>query len=154
MEAAMAVTTTTTTSKRPSAASRHTGYVISVLVNAAVLYVLYVEPGWRELPILTDDTPRVLGLLSLSLMVTIVSNLIYLVDDPRSLVTFGGLVSMVVGLAMLAQVWRVFPFDFADTPTNWALVVRVVLVVSIIGCAIGLIVQVGTLIRITTGRAW
>lgn len=140
--------TVTTTSKRPSTASRRTGYLIGALINAAVLYVLFVEPGWRELPVLTEDTTRVLGLFSLSLAVTIAGNLIYLVNDAKWVVALGGAVMMVVGIAMLTQIWRVFPFDFSDTPVNWALIARVVLVVSITGCVIGLIVQFVTLIRL------
>ena len=69
---------------------RRAGYVAAVVVNAALLFVLNVQPGWQALPFLTSATDHVLGLVNLSLAAGLAANLVYLAHDPpwvKSLVT-------------------------------------------------------------------
>lgn len=141
-----------TSPKRPSTASRRAGYVVSAVINTAVLYVIFAEPGWRALPILTDDTTRVLGLVALSGVVGICCNVLYLAADPRWLVALGGIATTGVGLVVLWRIWSVFPFDFGAWSGAWPLVARTLLLVAIIGSVIGVLVQVVTLVR-AIGRA-
>ena len=65
---------TTTEAKRPSTASRRAGYAVAVAINAAMLWLIHVWPGWDALPFLTADFEAVLWLVDVSLVVTIVVN--------------------------------------------------------------------------------
>ncbi|MGH3334112.1 MAG: hypothetical protein ACRDPJ_22685 [Nocardioidaceae bacterium] len=125
--------------KRPSAASRRFGYVVAVLVDAVLLYAANVWPGWEAVPVLTGETRLVMGLVNASIVVSLTANVVYLVRDPPWLKAMGDLLTTAVGFVALLRIWRVFPFDFGDTTFDWTLVVRIVLVVAIVGSAIGIV---------------
>jgi hypothetical protein len=138
--------TVTTPARHQSVASR-VGYLIAAAVTAAVLYLINVSPGWEAVPFLTADTRQLLGLVNASLIVGLAFNLAYALTDPPWLKALGGLVTTGIGLAVLVRIWRVFPFDFDAYSFNWALLTRTVLVVAIVGSAIGIIAQFVTLVR-------
>jgi hypothetical protein len=126
--------------RRQPVGSRRTGYLVAAAINVLLVYAAYAWPGWREVPFLTEDTPRVLWLVALSLLLTAAFNVLYVAYDPPRLVAFGSLVCAAVALVATVRIWQVFPFEFA-TSFDWALVVRTVLVVAIAGTAISMIVQ-------------
>lgn len=142
--------TTTAPSRTRSRAGRRSGHLAAVIVNAVLLYAIHTWPGWSALPFLTDQTPRVLGLVTLSVVAGLVANVLYLVRDPLWLTATGELAITAVGLAATLRVWAVFPLDFHD-PSSWPIVARVLLAVAIVGSVIGLLVQLGTLVRVLAG---
>lgn len=134
----------------PSVASRRTGYLVGAAVNGLLLYLVYVRPGWRAVPFLTDSTTQVLPLVTASMVAGIAANLLYLAWDGRRLRALGELATSAIGLAALARFWQVFPFDFGDQAAggaDWALVARTVLAVAIAGTAIAVGVQLVSLLR-------
>ena len=145
------MTLTETASKRPAVGDRRVGYVVAVLVNAAVLYAVNVWPGWQALPFLTEDMRLVLGLVNASVLVSIVANMVYFVADPRWLKALGDIVTTAVGIAALVRMWQVFPFDFSGSSFDWALVVRVAMGVAIGGSAIALVVAFVSFVK-SVGR--
>jgi hypothetical protein len=128
---------------RNATPARRLGYVIGALVNLALLFAINVWPGWDSVPVLTDETPRVLGLLNLSLILSALANLVYIVYDPRWFVALTGVVTAAVGLLVLIRIWMVFPFTFSafSTGADWGQVARIVLVVALLGAVAGLVVQ-------------
>jgi hypothetical protein len=98
-------------------------------------------------PVLTEETTRVLGLLTVSLVASIVANVVYLVTDRPTVKATGELVTTGIGIAVLVRVWQVFPFDFSDYEFNWPFVVRLVLAVALVGAALGALIQLVALIR-------
>jgi hypothetical protein len=141
------MTLTETASKRPAVGDRRVGYVVAVLVNAAVLYAVNVWPGWQALPFLTEDMRLVLGLVNASMLVSIVANMVYFVADPRWLKALGDIVTTAVGIAALVRMWQVFPFDFSGSSFDWALVVRVAMGIAIGGSAIALVVALVSFVK-------
>jgi hypothetical protein len=140
-------------SPRPGTLSRRIGYGIAILVNLVLLVLVNGVPGWRAVRFLTEDTADVLVLIDLSLIVGILANLANVVFDRRSVRAVGEIVSSAVTLAMLVQLWNVFPFDFSDPAVDWALVARTVIGFAIAGCVLSIIVQAVVLIRIAMRRA-
>jgi hypothetical protein len=126
--------------RRPSRASRGVGYAVAVAVNLLMLYLINIWPGWHAVPFLTDDFVQVLYLVNLSLVVSAAVNVLYLGYDARWFVALGGLATTGVGLVVLTRIWQVFPFDFSSG-SNWALVVRVLLVLAMVGSGVALVVQ-------------
>jgi hypothetical protein len=55
----------TATPRGRSVSTRRVGYFLAVVINVMMLDTIHVWPGWRELPILTEDMSRVLGLITL-----------------------------------------------------------------------------------------
>jgi len=131
--------------------ARRAGYVVAVAVNAVLLYLINGRPGWEALPFLTADMAKALPLINLSLVAGIAVNLVYVIRDPRWLVAAGGVVTTGVGLAALARLWQVFPFDFA-AGSPWVTIARVLLLLGMAGSVIGLVVQIVALGRAVAGR--
>ena len=142
----------TAPARRSSAGARRTGYAVAVAFNVAVPYLVFVRPGWQAVPFLTDDTRRLLGLVAVSMVAGVAANLVYLARDPPVVKASGDLLTTGIALVVLAGIWRVFPFDFAGYAFDWAVLVRVVLVVAIVGTTVGLLAQLGILVRALNGR--
>ncbi len=143
--------TVTAQTRRPSLPARRAGYLVGAVVTAVGLVLVNVWPGWEVLPFLTGETAELVGWVNLAMVVGTVANLTYAVSDPRWLTALGGLVTTGVGIVAIVQTWRVFPFEFSGS-FDWALVLRVLLAVALVGSVIGMIVQLVTLVRALTGR--
>lgn len=134
--------------RSPRPAGRRVGYLAAIVVNAVVLFLLNARPGWQALPFLTGATSQVLGLVNASLAVGLAVNLVYLACDPPWLKSLGDLLTAAVGLAVSIRLWQVFPFSFHGSWAWCATAVRVLLLVGIAGCGIGVVVQASSLGRL------
>ena len=133
--------------RRPSRAARRAGYVVAALVNAVLLILANVSPGWQAVPFLTDAMERVIALVNLSFAASLAANLLYLVADPRWFRALGELVTTLISLVVMVRVWQVFPFTFGDGDT-WRVLFRIALGVGIFGAIVGAIGQLVTLARL------
>ena len=145
--------TATTAAKRPSVAARRAGYVISVLVNAALLFGINVWPGWDVLPFLTDDFTQVVAWVNASIVVSLAVNVLYLFKDTKRFKALCDMVSLAVALAVSIVMWQVFPFDFGSSTFDWALVFRIFLGVAIVGTGIAIVVNFVSLVTDTHSRS-
>ena len=123
-----------------SESARHVGYGVAAGVNAALMLVVNNLLSWGWPSFLTHDFTQLLPIINLSLGASVLVNLAYLsYDAPRfkSLCQIGlGAISMLVA----TRTWAVFPFDFAaGDGFGWAGLVRIILVMVIIGTAIGIV---------------
>jgi hypothetical protein len=146
------MTTEPTTSGR-SAQQRRFGYVVAALVNALLLYLVNVWPGWQAVPFLTDGVNDVLAVVNLSLTAGVVVNLVYLVYDPAWVTAAGQVVLSAIALAVAIRLLQVFPFDFSAYAVDWELVTRVVLGFAVFGSAVGVVASVVRLVRAVVTRA-
>ncbi|QNN51976.1 hypothetical protein [Nocardioides mesophilus] len=121
------------------AGARRVGYGVGALVNAVLLVLVNLWPGWDAVPFLTADTERVVGFVNASILAGLLTNLVYLLRDPAWLKSFGTMLTTGVGLAAIVAMWRVFPFDF-DGSSTWELVTRILLGIAAVGSAIGFVV--------------
>ena len=137
---------TTTVTRRPSRASRRGGYVIAGVINAVLLWLIHVWPGWDAVPFLTGDFTAVLWLVDVSLVVTIALNLVYLVRDPRWLTAAGAVLTTAIGLAAVVRLLQVFPFDFGGSGF-WPPVFRILLWVALVGSVIAIITNAVIAVR-------
>lgn len=144
-----AATTSTSTPRRqrPSRASRRLGYTVGLVVNAALLFVVNVRPGWEAVPVLTDDVRLVLGLVNASIVVGLLANALYVVSDPPWVKALGDVAQNIVGVAAIVRIWQVFPLDFGDASFNWDVLARWFLAVGIGGSVIGMLAGLVTLVR-------
>ena len=135
---------------RRSVRARRFGYLVAVLVNAAMLYAVNRWPGWQEVPFLTADTELVIELVNATIVVNLVANLVYLVRDPRWLKAIGDVATTAVGLATMIRIWKVFPLDVSDRAE---LLIRALLVVGIVGSAIGIVAAIRRFGRALSSRS-
>jgi len=100
----MSTTTPQVTLPKVGPASRRFGYVMAILVNAAMLFVANSVLDWGWPPFLTEDFGQVLWLIDLSLLASIAVNSMYLGYDPpwfKSVCQIGlNLITIVVTIRM------------------------------------------------------
>ncbi len=132
---------------RASTGVRRAGYVVAMMVNALMLLAANIWPGWEVVPFLSRETPLVMSWVNVAIVVNLVANAAYFLRDPVWLRSVGDLVTLGVGTAVMVRIWQVFPFDLTGSGMDWALVLRIVLVLGIFGSVIGMIAAAGTLVR-------
>lgn len=133
------------TTQQPTA-MRCVGYVMAIVVNAIMLWLVgrLLEWGWPGF--LTQDFVEAEGLVSASLVAGIVANAAFLVHDRGRFRALADLVTNGFGLAVTMRLWDVFPFDFSSYATDWTWLVRMVLVLAIVGTAVGIVASVARLL--------
>jgi len=133
--------------RRPTAvrATKQVGYAIAIGVNAAMIYIANHLLAWEFPPFLTQDFERVLTIINVSLGASMVANLMYIVYDDAWFKSLSQVGVNLIGLAATIRIWQVFPFDFTPYAVDWSLVARFVLVVALVGTAIGTVVEIGKL---------
>jgi hypothetical protein len=133
---------------KPSDLTRRSGYVIAIAVNVVMLYVVNNLLAWNLLPFLTDDFGRVLWLIDISLLATIIVNFIYLAYDQSWFRSLGQIGLNLISLVVAARMYQVFPFNFSGSTFGWTQIARVVIIFTILGTAVGAIVEALKLARL------
>lgn len=137
----------TTAQRRPSVTARRFGYTVAMAVNAVLLYLVNVSPGWDAVPFLTHDTTQVIGWVNASIAAGIIANALYLAMDQRWFRALGDITVTAIGLVALVRLWQVFPFTFHDDGVPWHLITRWVLAIGMVGSGIGIITNLVAFVR-------
>jgi hypothetical protein len=77
----------------------------------------------------------------------VVANLAYLVHDEPWFVALGGVVTTGIGLVALIRILQVFPVDFSGWDFEGTALVRILLILAIVGSAIGIVIQLAAVAR-------
>ena len=133
--------------RRPSKAARSVGYAFAAAGNIVFWLLVMVWPGWEVVPFLTQDVTQLLGLFGFSVLVSVVANLAWIVHDGPGFKALGELAIAAIGFALAWRVLVVFPFDFAGLGYDLTVLVRVVVVIGVVGSAIGVIAALVRLAR-------
>ena len=121
---------------------RMTDYIFAVIFNIAFLVVVNKVPDWN-IVFITDSYPDVLWALNTSIAVSLAGNLILIFFHPRFLHHLLTAVFSVFGILATSVLLSVFPFEFAELVGEWLnILVRIVLIVGIVGSAIGVVVNI------------
>jgi hypothetical protein len=119
-----------------------TDYIFAVIFNIAFLVVVNKLPDWN-IVFITDSFPEVLWALNTSIAVSLAGNLILIFFHPRFLHHLLTAVFSVFGILATSVLLSVFPFEFAELVGEWLnILVRIVLIVGIVGSAIGVVVNI------------
>jgi hypothetical protein len=121
--------------------ARRFGYAVGALVNLAIAWAVNVWPGWEAVPFLTEETSEVIPLVNLSLLVGVLTNVVYMVLDPPWLKALGGLASTAISLAVATRTFTVFPFDFGADASLWEPLTEGFLIFLIVALVLALLVQ-------------
>ncbi|WP_409329851.1 hypothetical protein [Trujillonella humicola] len=128
----------------PPPPGRRAGHALGALVDAVLLVAIHAWPGWDVVPLLTGETPRVLGVVTAALVAGLVVHLVQVLRTPAWVAPAGLVVTSALGAVATAAVYRVFPFDVTG---GWEVVFRVVLVVGVVGSCIGVVAALASLLR-------
>jgi hypothetical protein len=135
------VTTTRVDKPRPSPSIRRSGYLVAVVVNAAMIFVVLNLLDWGVLPFLTEDFTLLVPLIVVSLVASIVANAMYLVYDPPWFKTLCQVGISIISLVVAIRTYQVFPFDFAGYGESWTSVTRIIVVVAMVGSALSILAE-------------
>lgn len=127
--------------KRPTRSTRAVGYIVAVVVNVAMVVVVQNLLTWGWPAFLTPDFDRVVGIITVSLVASIIFNLAYLGYDPDWFRHGGQVVTGAISLGVAVRMYRVFPFDFSQWRFDPTGVVRVSLVLAMVGIGIAVVVE-------------
>lgn len=120
---------------------KRAGYTIAVVVNLAMLVVVLNILEWDVLAWLTDDFATVIPWISLSLVASIVVNVVYEFNDTPVVKATGQIGIDLISLVVASRILVVFPFDFSAYSFDWAIVTRLILVLALVGAGIGVITE-------------
>jgi len=134
-------TMTSDTASNRSHPARRFGYLVAVMVNVILWFLVNARPGWRTLPFLTEGFPDVLWLVNLSLATSAAVNVVYLGYDRAWLKSVCQIGVSAIGLAAAIRMLQVFPFDFSSSAFPWTAVTRLLLILAIFGSVVAVLVE-------------
>ncbi|WP_370326099.1 hypothetical protein [Euzebya sp.] len=123
--------------RRPWRGATRLGHVIALAVDLGLIVLIHVEPGWESVSAITPDAARVIGLVTASLVVGAAANAAFVVSDASAVRAVGDLAVDAVAFAATLQILQVFPFDFGEWSQDWSTPLRVLLVIGLVGAAMG-----------------
>ena len=126
---------------RPSVSTRRSGYVVAVVVNAAMIFVVLNLLDWGVPPFLTEQFTLLVPLIVLSLVASMAANSAYLLYDPPWFKSPCQVGISVISLAVAIRMFQVFPFDFTGYGDEWTSVTRIVVVVAMAGSALSVLAE-------------
>lgn len=127
---------------------KRVGYVIAAGINAVLLWAAHRLLDWGWPGFLTDDFELVLGIVTASLVASIVANLALAVEHGGRFRAFTDLVTAAFALAVGVRMWEVFPFDFAGYDHDWSTVFEIALVLGVVACGLAVLAN---LVRLAAG---
>lgn len=142
--------TPTETRTQPPTAVRRVGYVVAIVVNAVLLWMVWQVLAWGWPSFLTEDFTQLRGVLTASFVAGIVVNVAFLFRDRGRFRGVADLVTNVLGLVVCLRTWSVFPFDFSGWATDWTWLARTILVIGIVGTSIGILVSIGKVLGVVS----
>lgn len=126
--------------------ARRSGYGAAVVVNLIILYVINNLPGWDWLRFLTDDFRGLLWLINISLVATVLVNLFWLGYDAAWFRSLSQVCLNLISAMVTVRLYQVFPFDFSTYEFNWAPLARLVMIITMVGLALGTIAELVKLV--------
>ena len=128
---------------------RRIGSLVAAALNGVMLWVTHQLLDWEWPSFLTAEFDDLLPWVTASFVVSIVVDVLYVVDDRVRVKASGDLLTAAVGLVVAVRTWQVFPFDFSSWARDWSWAIRVALVVGMVATSIGVVVA---LVRLLSGR--
>lgn len=124
------------------------GYLIAAAANAVLLWVAHQLLDWGWPGFLTTDFELVLGVVTASLVTSIVVNLALVIDQRARLRALADLVTAAFAMAVGLRMWEVFPFDFSGYENDWSGLAHVALIAGIAATGIAM---VANLVKLVAG---
>lgn len=139
-------------------AGRITGYSIAIAWSFVLIiffnfysrYIAYYQydelaKNWNIFPFVTSSFIAWLPILTISLIVSIIGNIILIINDSFYVSNITNIVMNIFGIASVSTLLSLFPFDFVlpDINLNGILIpiITIILILIIIGLGIGIFVR-------------
>jgi hypothetical protein len=127
--------------------TRRMGYVAAIAVNLVMLYIVNNLLEWGWVPFLTAEFERLVGFINFSLAATIVTNLAWFGYDAEWFRSLAQICLNLITGVVAVRTYQVFPFDFSNYEFAWGPIARFVIIIGLVGIAIGTVVELVKLVR-------
>jgi hypothetical protein len=125
--------------REPSRAS----FTVAIIFNLIFIYIVNQIPYW-DISFITSAWSEVLWILNLSLVVTIIGNLLFLFYHPQWFRSLSQIIISVFAFWAIRALYTVFPFSFSQSSLD--LVAWFILIILMVGVAISILVEVVKLV--------
>ena len=102
-------------------------YLVGLAIYGGLLVLVNVRPSWEAMPFLTSGAAPIIELLNLALILSLIAQAVYVVNDSARLRAAAAYVLSLLYFVVLAETWNAFPFDFGDQVDAWTTVTRMLL---------------------------
>jgi len=117
------------------------GYAMIVVINAVMIWAVSNILSWH-IPFLQDSFVSLQWIFTLSFLAVIVGHLLMLIHDTKWFHGFVRLITNSFSFITLISLFFIFPFDFsAYTSFNWTGFIKIILIICILGSAVGIITE-------------
>ena len=125
-------------------------FVLIIFFNFYSKYIAYYQydelaKSWNIFPFLTSSYAAWLPILTISLIVSIIGNIILIINDSFYVSNITNIVMNIFGIASVSTLLSLFPFNFVlpDINLNGILIpiITIILILIIIGLGIGIFVR-------------
>lgn len=127
--------------ERVTGGAKRFGYLLAAALNGVFLWIVHQLLDWGWPGFLTPEFDDVLPIVTVSFVAGVVANLAYAWNDRWPVKPVGEVTTAAIGFAVAVRTWQVFPFDFSAHDADWSWLVRMILVIVMIGAAIGAIAE-------------
>lgn len=139
----------------PQQSGRRFGYLVSIAINATLLLIVTNLLDWGWFPWITPEFDRVVGWISFSIVATLLVNAMYLSYDRPAFKAVSQAALNAVTFVVAMRVYRIFPFDFSSYDGPWTGLTEAILVISMVGAAIGAVLETGKFfVRLNRAPSW
>jgi len=135
-------------------AVRCAGYLLGIAINLALIWLVNSDPGWRWVALLTEDFARVVGLVTASLVVGAVLNLLYIRHDPAWLKRLGDAITAGFAGVIFVRLLVIFPFELSSWSPGWASALRFALGLLTVIMAIAVLASLVQSFQEGVGSDW
>lgn len=118
--------------------SRKSEYIVAIIFGLIFLYIVNNLLNWN-IYFITSALNQVLWIINLSIIITIVGNILLIAYDPQWLRHVVRIIINIINLISAYFVYIVFPFNFFNSFINWGL--SILLILIMIGIAIAIVVE-------------
>ena len=118
-------------------------YVVAIIFNIIFWYIVNNILNWN-IYFITNAFSEVLWILNLTIIVTIIGNVLLLLYSPDKFRHIMKIILNIFAFIAVYFVYEVFPFNFYNSFYNWGL--AVLLILAMIGIVIATIVEIYLLV--------
>jgi hypothetical protein len=119
------------------------GYFGTIILSVIFYYIVNNLLNWH-IYFITGAFNEVLWIINLSILVTIVGNVLLLLYSPVRFLHIVKLIINIISFIAVYIVYKVFPFNFYNSFYNWGF--NILLILALIGIIIAIIIEIYLLI--------
>jgi hypothetical protein len=118
-------------------------YFVAIIFNLIFYYIVNNLLNW-QVYFITNSFNEVLWIINLSIIITIIGNIILLVYSPERFRHLMKIILNIVAFIAVYFVYIVFPFNFYNSFYNWGF--SILMILAMIGIIIASIVEIYLLV--------